>query len=782
MKLSESLSVRTFTLEDLMNYQKLNNELVSSSSREKKSYQDRNSYNKKKTMTPVQNNKPAANFNFATSNVNEIKNNKNKTIKQSMLNIGKETIGNNYYNIEITNFSELVNKVVYDGMSGNKSANLVTNNSNTTNMLTILNEYINKNSLRRSNSISIPSFVTDLVTFFNDNNLNLQNFCDFFNHLFTFYLKDEKIKNTRFNFLIARVNRTHTVARVPVTNYETILYPRIYFFILEGDEKALRGFTEDRRFIMETLFKAPDDFVPFDLFVNKKISELHDHIEKLQRNEGNIKNMNNNNNDPFNILLNFNKLDEAKDMKSLLQNINITNDNFIYKCKAVRKLPEGLQHGLFLIYKEGFIEFRPVTNNYKGSFLKIQCSKVKALISYRYLYKNRGINIFLYQSTRSKILIFESEKDYNEVFNILSEKCFNIDKTYLDIKYHTNLWVNGLMSNYDYLLYINTMASRTFNDLSQYPVFPWIISNYDEEEEFDIGEAKNYRDLSRPIGALNPEKFETFYKNFKNRTNSMNEPPYLYNSHYSTPAIVIYYLTRALPQYQLHLQGGSFGPPERMFNNVSEFWGYIYAHGREVNELVPEFYNSDGEFMVNVHNIPLAKSNGKYIDNITLPKWARTPKDFIHICRAALESEYVSSNINQWIDLIFGYKQKGEEAEAADNLFNYVAYDNFEYEADNDLRTQAYITEIQECGQVPKQLFIEPHPKKKTTNLLDYQLLTNPQEEMKIKIENLKKENQRLEKNYKKIEIEKNLEKENLIKEYKENEKKKLAKISQLKE
>lgn len=33
----------------------------------------------------------------------------------------------------------------------------------------------------------------------------------------------------------------------------------------------------------------------------------------------------------------------------------------------------------------------------------------------------------------------------------------------------------------------------------------------------------------------------------------------------------------------------------------------------------------------------------------------------------ALESEYVSCNLNHWIDLIFGYKQRGEDAIAADN-------------------------------------------------------------------------------------------------------------------
>ena len=36
-------------------------------------------------------------------------------------------------------------------------------------------------------------------------------------------------------------------------------------------------------------------------------------------------------------------------------------------------------------------------------------------------------------------------------------------------------------------------------------------------------------------------------------------------------------------------------------------------------------------------------------------------------CRDALESEYVSQHLHLWIDLIFGYQQKGPEALKADN-------------------------------------------------------------------------------------------------------------------
>ena len=39
----------------------------------------------------------------------------------------------------------------------------------------------------------------------------------------------------------------------------------------------------------------------------------------------------------------------------------------------------------------------------------------------------------------------------------------------------TEKWMQWKISNFEYLMHLNQLAGRSYNDLSQYPVFPWII-------------------------------------------------------------------------------------------------------------------------------------------------------------------------------------------------------------------------------------------------------------------------------------------------------------------
>lgn len=64
-------------------------------------------------------------------------------------------------------------------------------------------------------------------------------------------------------------------------------------------------------------------------------------------------------------------------------------------------------------------------------------------------------------------------------------------------------------SNYDYLMALNTVAGRSFNDLSQYPVFPWVLSDY-TSPQLDLADPRCYRDLSKPMGAVNEARWREF--------------------------------------------------------------------------------------------------------------------------------------------------------------------------------------------------------------------------------------------------------------------------------
>jgi factor associated with neutral sphingomyelinase activation len=188
-----------------------------------------------------------------------------------------------------------------------------------------------------------------------------------------------------------------------------------------------------------------------------------------------------------------------------------------------------------------------------------------------------------------------------------------------------------------------------------------VLSNY-SSISLDLTNENNYRDLSKPIGALNVKRL----KQFKERYNEMNEPKFLYGSHYSTPAYVIGYLVREFPYYMLKLHSGKFDNPDRLFSSIEIDWEI--CNSLSVKELIPEFYESDTGFLKNEKKVDFGvNSEGERIDIVKLPQWALNQNDFLRKMREALESDYVSKHLHEWIDLIFGYKQRGKEAVEADN-------------------------------------------------------------------------------------------------------------------
>lgn len=115
--------------------------------------------------------------------------------------------------------------------------------------------------------------------------------------------------------------------------------------------------------------------------------------------------------------------------------------------------------------------------------------------------------------------------------------------------------------------------------------------------------------------------------------------------------------------------------------------------------------------------------------DIILPPWAKQDtREFIRVHRQALECDYVSQHLHQWIDLIFGCKQQGQGAVDSVNVFHHLFYEgNVDiYNIDDPLKKNATIGFINNFGQIPKQLFKKPHPCKKMHSSRSNIMESNP--------------------------------------------------------
>uniref|UniRef100_A0A7N8X8L0 Neurobeachin n=1 Tax=Mastacembelus armatus TaxID=205130 RepID=A0A7N8X8L0_9TELE len=360
----------------------------------------------------------------------------------------------------------------------------------------------------------------------------------------------------------------------------------------------------------------------------------------------------------------------------------------------------------------------------EGLHGKWMFSEIRAVFSRRYLLQNTGLEVFMANRT-SVMFNFPDQATVKRV--VYSLPRVGVGTSYglpqarrislatprqlFKSSNMTQRWQRREISNFEYLMFLNTIAGRTYNDLNQYPVFPWVLTNYDSEE-LDLTLPGNFRDLSKPIGALNPKR-AAFYAERYETWDDDSTPPHHYTTLYSTAHSTLMWMLRIEPftTFFLNANDSKFDHPERAFSGIGRSWRNCQRDTADVKELIPEFYYLP-EMFVNSNEYELGvRDDGVPVCDVELPAWAKKPEDFVRINRMALESEFVSCQLHQWIDLIFGYKQRGPEAVRALNVFSFLSYEGA-VNLDNldTVQREAIEMQIQVCGQIPSQLLIEPHP------------------------------------------------------------------------
>ena len=169
----------------------------------------------------------------------------------------------------------------------------------------------------------------------------------------------------------------------------------------------------------------------------------------------------------------------------------------------------------------------------KRKDILIYIEDIKEILKRRTLYLYQSIEIFL-KNGKSYFFNFFNTKTAKSVYNYFSEInqnsknkstkfTYNANNNEEDIKNLLLLFHKGKISNYDYILKLNKFATRTYNDVCQYPVFPWLILEYSKLQKIlDLLEKKEtppdiqlyLRDMKYPILSQNEEKRKAAKLNF----------------------------------------------------------------------------------------------------------------------------------------------------------------------------------------------------------------------------------------------------------------------------
>ena len=427
---------------------------------------------------------------------------------------------------------------------------------------------------------------------------------------------------------------------------------------------------------------------------------------------------------------------------------------------------------------------KPQMNKYNYYYIKISYHEIDFVLKRKYYYKKTCLEIYTINkksyffrfSEDNLKKIYENIRHYmkNDIEDILIEYSrydekigfFNKNKfikksdfykdTFISIsnniknmnlKYIYDKWIKWEISTLNLLSYLNLYSNRSFNDINQYPVFPWISLDY----ELDSISYQDIRPFGTPMGMLDfnkgsSDRKESFLENWEISVDENDDELGSYRSHYSTSLYITYYLVRVFPfsSMRIELQGKNFDDPHRLFNSIKDSFWCATTQRADLRELIPEFFYFP-EMFYNVNKFDLGEIKDKVtniskkVNDIKMPLWADNDGYiFINKHRMLLESPEVNEKINEWFNLIFGIKRKGKDTKKIHNLFLECTYDE-EFEEkynEGDEKTRIYYCRMVEFGITPHQIF-----KNETNKRLGYNELKN-KKDMFINMTEILKKNE----------------------------------------
>ena len=342
-------------------------------------------------------------------------------------------------------------------------------------------------------------------------------------------------------------------------------------------------------------------------------------------------------------------------------------------------------------------------------------------------------------------------KEENKFIDNLLKRWMNEDNHYG--------YINNELSTFDIIILLNLLSNRSYNDLYQYPVFP-LLFFYDKKDQ------DNYSLVPRTLncqigfqtdtkgGETRKRQFVNSYEMTKEEINDgISDIPeaYYFNTNYSNSVYINNYLLRLFPYsfIGIEIQGDGFDDPNRLFHSIEHAFYNISSLSTDLRELLPEFYFLP-EMFININKLNFKKKNGGIqIDNVEMPVSLVENNNennniiinnnlgcfkFIEYMRNYLEKKYLE--VLNWLNLIFGNRQKYHNKNKLDQYFRSETYFSFNKEDDEKLdgflKNDVIMSSV-EFGLVPIQILFNDKEIKENENNSAYSTINKNVIESKLK-------------------------------------------------
>ena len=372
-----------------------------------------------------------------------------------------------------------------------------------------------------------------------------------------------------------------------------------------------------------------------------------------------------------------------------------------------------------------------------------------------------GFELFL-KDKRAFLFNFYSQEKYNqfveEINTINNKRKLNIlvvtdSKEQFKAYQYKTKYIKETISNYNYLLYVNKYTGRSYNDVLQYPIMPWMFVSLGDKRERNLSKLMVLQKLTHYQQLL---QLSDEHENAQNDPNSNNNITtnsysnkkviltpkqkkemndfidslifklennfeslgYHCNLHYSTNGALYFYNARLNPftNALIKFQSGAFDAPARMFFSIKELFN-TFETSEENREAIPEFYHNY-HFLINLNknDFGFLKESKLQIGDVSCETF-QNPIDFIITQRNNLDK---STKINEWIDIIFGINQFNTQTYNTFSRTLYAAFTHYPTtvkDMKNAGKTDEQIFDaireeisLLSLGIVPFRLFKKVHP------------------------------------------------------------------------